>query len=204
MAITACGLGAVTLVLCGFGYVLLLPLMQLLHLGMHAIMKVMLPPVLTGGFLLLGGLPDLSASASKGAIGRSGTMMRAVSIFGVLQGLPLILTPEKWMASFAHGDVHDTTRTIVMMVLPLWGICITGAALTRIAIVQSGHTASIYSANRATAFYYAQLVGALAITKTYNPSSSAAMTVQLWAAFVYLSLSYFGGTVADDMKVKQA
>ena len=73
----------------------------------------------------------------------------------------------------------------------------------RLAIVSAGHTASIYAANRATAVYYAQLVGALSMAKTFSSNAPAPMTVQLYVAFTYFMISYFGGTLRDDVgKVK--
>ena len=42
---------------------------------------------------------------------------------------------------------------------------------------------------------------ALAMAKTFSSNAPGPMSVQLYAAFVYFSLSYFIGTVGDDLTV---
>lgn len=199
MSVAAVSLGLTTITFSAYGYFAVKPLQGLLDFEMTGLLRLLVPYCLLGAFLIYVGLPGLSASRYKQPIGKSGTMMKVVSAFGMLQGFFFIFFTDAWMARFGVPDVHETTRAVTMFFVPMWGICIVGGALSRIAVVRAGHTASIYACNRSLAVYYAMLTGALAVAKTYGDDASAsAMTTQTYVAFAYFSLTYFAGTVADD------
>ena len=206
MSVTACGLGLVTIAFSVYGYLAVSPLTQLLGFEMAAVLKLVVPYCVLAIYLLHTGFAGLKAKPAKQPMSKSGRVMAICSVLAIFQATPLVFFTDSWLARFSGDDVppmHETSTAVVMAIVPMWGICIGGGALVRLAIVSAGHTASIYAANRATAVYYAQLVGALSMAKTFSSNAPAPMTVQLYVAFTYFMISYFGGTLRDDVgKVK--
>jgi hypothetical protein len=207
MSVTAVGLGIVTVTLCVWGFLAVVPLSEVLHSDKPALLRVLVPYLLLATYLIHAGLPGLSAKPTRVTpIGKSGNVMAVCGLLALVQGISLVFFTEAWLTKFVGGNgmpmAHTTTAAVLMAVAPMWGICIAGSGLVRLAIVSAGHTATIYAANCATTIYYAQFVGALAVSKTLSTSAPAAMTAQLYAASLCFMLSYFGGTIADDMAKK--
>ena len=203
MAVTAVGLGMVTTSFSVYGYIAVTPLAAKLGFATSTIVRLLVPYLILATYLIYAGLQSMKTSkAAKQPLSKSGRAMGLCALFSIAQGLPLVLLTEVWFSKF-RGDespeMHETTTAVIMALAPLWGICVAGGAMVRLAIISVGHSASIYAANRATAIYYAMLVGTIAMAKTYSSNAPGPMTVQLYAAFTYFALSYFGGVVADDM-----
>ena len=63
-------------------------------------------------------------------------------------------------------EPHESTVKMMAMVGPMWGMCVVCSGLIRMAVVYAGNTESIYLVNRATVLYYAQLGGAMVMSKS--------------------------------------
>lgn len=149
-------------------------------------------------YMIYQGLTTLKAAKPAAQpIGKSGKMMGIVSVLSAVQGLGPIFFFDKWMSTFGLSIGHGSTEGIVKTLGPMWGMCIVVGSLTRLAVIRSAHTASIYAVCRAFAIYMAQLGAAIAFMKNLT-NSNEAVGYQCWVITIYFFLTYFGGTLQDD------
>lgn len=203
--VVATGLGLVTLLFCLFGTVKLGEAAEVIGFEMEVVYKLLAPNALVGAYALYAGATSLDGGPAGQAVGRSGKAMQLVGSCAVVQGALLMVFTDDWLAKFSVGDDTDAkTNAILAVLAPMWGLCVLGGAVVRLGVVHAGHASSVYQANRASALYYAVLLGALGIAKTLGGSDESAMGMQMWACLSYFCVSYFGGTIADDEAAKGA
>merc|ERR1719267_122725 len=100
MAVTALGLGLVTLSFCTYGYVAVSPLTALLGFEMSVIVKMLVPYSLLGLYLVYVGLAGMGTSSVKEPTPKSGRVMALCSLFAILQGVPLVFFTDAWLDKF--------------------------------------------------------------------------------------------------------
>ena len=162
--------------------------------------KLLGPLAILAVYMIYEGVTGLKkAKPAKQDIGQSGKMMGLVSAISTVQGLGCIFFFDKWMDTFGLSATHSSTKGIVHMLGPMWGICIVVGNFTRLGVIYAGHTASIYGACRAYAIYIAQMGVAVAALKNIAKLDTPSVGYQCWVLAVYFTLTYGGGTIADDM-----
>ena len=200
-SLVAVGIGIVSLMISVGGYT------GATSLGIEAgpaMYKLLIPTIVCGLGMLFAGVPGaLSGKPGKQPIKQSGKVMVGVACFAVLQGLMVTFG----LANFGKEgapEPHESTVKMMAMVGPMWGMCVVCSGLIRMAVVYAGNTESIYLVNRATVLYYAQLGGAMVMSKVLDLLDEKKLNIQMVMLMMYMMVSFFGGTVADDEATKKA
>jgi hypothetical protein len=201
-SLVAVGIGIVSLMISVGGY------FGATSLGIEAgpaMYKMLIPTIVCGLGMLFAGVPGaLSGKPGGQPIKQSGKVMFGVACFSVLQGLMVVFGLANFgKEGFADG-MHESTVKMMGMIMPMWGGVVVCSGLIRMAVVYAGNTESIYQVNRATVLYFAQLGGAMIMSKVLDLLDEKKLNIQMVMLMMYMMVSFFGGTVADDEATKKA
>ena len=101
---------------------------------------------------------------------------------------------------FDMGTVHPEAQTLMLMMIPIWGLMGLASILMRLAVVVVGDKASMSAVNRGTVMTYAVMLGYMASMKTSaTEMDSTKMTIQAMVFFVYMMALHFA-QIFDDKK----
>jgi hypothetical protein len=143
--------------------------------------------------------PSLPSWSKMSNVGKAGLVTSAITL---LQIVPIIFTPSKHLSNYGYdiGTMHPDVQTMMLMIIPIWGLMGLAAVLMRLSIIVVGDKASMSASNRGAVMTYAVMMGYAASMKTsMTEMDSTKMTIQIMVFFVYMMALHFA-QIFDDKK----
>ena len=143
--------------------------------------------------------PSLPSWSKLSNVGKAQIVTALITL---VQLFTVIFNPAKHMANFGFdmGTVHPEAQTLMLMMIPIWGLMGLASILMRLAVVVVGDKASMSAVNRGTVMTYAVMLGYMASMKTSaTEMDSTKMTIQAMVFFAYMMGLHFA-QIFDDKK----
>ena len=86
--------------------------------------------------------PSLPSWSKMPNVGKAGSVTSAITL---LQIVPIIFTPSKHLSNYGYdiGTMHPDVQTMMLMIIPIWGLMGLAAVLMRLSIIVVGDKASM-------------------------------------------------------------
>ena len=143
--------------------------------------------------------PSLPSWSKLSNVGKAGLVTSAITL---LQLFTIIFNPSKHMENFGYdmSKAHPEAQTLMLMMIPIWGLMGLAAVLMRVSVITVGDKASMSAVNRGTVMTYAVMLGYMCSMKTSaTEMDSTKMTIQAMVFFTYMMGLHFA-QIFDDKK----